>query len=205
MAGRSTAKAVLGFIAWSHIGFALGIARRALDELIRQVTRTQGAYRPSPLHERQVGPSPGGQVRPVDLTAARLLAHDRYRRGCGSVLKPASPIDAAAHAELQAIALHVTDLATRDRDRPPSATAGPARSMNPTSSERLLRDIQAASQHIFVSDVNYEVHGTHVLGLTRSAEVFRCISVSSATHGPTSALGLPGLFRSVRRTLPRFV
>ena len=35
----------------------------------------------------------------------------------------------------------------------------------PNILERLLRDIQAASQHIFVSDVNYETHGKHLLGL----------------------------------------
>ncbi len=155
-------QAVLGFIAWSHIGFALGIARRALDELIQQITLTKGMYRPSPLLERQVVHRLVGKFD-LDLVAARLLAHDRYRT-VWRRLDAGLPIDAATYAELQVIALYVTDLATE------IATAafrygGAGALYEPNILERLLRDIQAAGQHIFVSDVNYEVQGAHVLGL----------------------------------------
>jgi alkylation response protein AidB-like acyl-CoA dehydrogenase len=94
---------VLAFVACSHIGFALGVARRALNELVRQVKHTRGAYRPSALQERQVIHRLAGRFD-LELGAARALAFERYAAAWQRV-EAGEQIDAAAQAELQCIAV----------------------------------------------------------------------------------------------------
>ena len=140
--GAIYGQGVLSFIAKEHIGFALGVARRALDELIHLVTRTKGAYRPSPLLERQVVHGLVGELD-LKLSAVRELAHARYR-AVWTRLQAGETIDLATQVELQAIASHVTNLAVEI-----AAAAfrygGAGALFTPNILERLLRDIQAAS------------------------------------------------------------
>lgn len=153
---------VVAFVANEHAGFALGVARRALDELIRVATRTRGAFRPSPLLERQVVHRLVGQFD-IELAAARALIFERYAAAFQQV-EAGGDLDAAGVAELQAITTHITDLAVS------IATAafrygGGGALFQPNILERHLRDILAAGQHLVVGDGIYEVHGRHVLGI----------------------------------------
>lgn len=151
---------VIAFVANEHAGFALGVARRAMGELIRMATRTRGAFRPSPLQERQVVQRMVGKFE-IELAAARALIFDRYAEGFQQVAV-GGQLDAARVAELQAITTHITDLAVT------IATAafrygGGGALFQPNILERQLRDILAAGQHMIVGDGVYEVYGRHVL------------------------------------------
>jgi alkylation response protein AidB-like acyl-CoA dehydrogenase len=157
---------VLAFVSCEHIGFALGVARRALDELIRQVTHTRGVYRPSALQERQVVHRLVGRFD-LELAAARALAFERYAAAWQQA-EAGGQLDAAAQAELQAIATYTTELAVNIAGAA-YRYGGASALYQPNILERLLRDIQAAAQHIAVSDAAYEAHGKHRLGLVAAA------------------------------------
>ncbi|RIK25540.1 MAG: hypothetical protein DCC55_40535 [Chloroflexi bacterium] len=153
---------VISFVANEHIGFALGVARRALDELIHQVQRTKGVYRASALQERQIVHRLVGKLD-LELSAVRSLAIERYRAAWRQI-EAGKQIDGACQAELRSIATYVTDLAVN------SATAayrygGAGALFQPNTLERLLRDIHAAAQHMLVGDDTYEAHGQYILGL----------------------------------------
>jgi alkylation response protein AidB-like acyl-CoA dehydrogenase len=152
---------LIAFVANEHAGFALGVARRALNELIQLTTRTRGAFRSSPLQDRHVVHRLVGKFD-LELAAARALLLERYGAAWVRV-EAGQAIDAACVAELQAIAAYITDLAVS------IATAafryGGGALYQPNILERLLRDILAAGQHIAVGDQSYEVHGRHLLGL----------------------------------------
>jgi indole-3-acetate monooxygenase len=153
---------VIAFVANEHAGFALGVARRALDELIQMATRTRGAFRPSPLQDRQVVHRLVGKFD-LELAGARALLMERY----GAVWEKAQagqPLDGACVTELQAIAAHITDLAITITTAAFRYGGGGAL-YQPNTLERLLRDIVAAGQHIAVGDQSYEGHGRHLLGL----------------------------------------
>lgn len=154
-----------GFVVNEHIGFALGVARRALDELIGQVRHTRGAFRASALSERQIVDRLIGKFD-LELSAARALALDRHRAIWEQLLE-GKQIDAAFHAELRSIGTYVTELAVNI-----VTTAyrygGAGALFQPNILERLLRDTNAAAQHIAVSDEAYEAYGKHVIGLSEA-------------------------------------
>lgn len=153
---------VIAFVANEHAGFALGVARRALDELIRMATRTRGAFRPSPLQERQVVQRMVGKFG-IELAAARALIFDRYAAAFQQV-ETGGRLNTAYVAELQAITTHITDLAVTIATTAFRYGGGGAL-FQPNIVERLLRDILAAGQHLVVGDGIYEVYGRHVLGI----------------------------------------
>lgn len=156
---------VLASVSCEHIGFALGVARRALDELTRQVKHTRGVFRPSALQERQVIHRLVGRFD-LELGAARALAFERYAAAWKRA-EAGEQISAAAQAELQGIATYTTELAVNIASAA-YRYGGAGALYQPNILERLLRDIQAAAQHIAVSDAAYEVHGKHVLGLAEA-------------------------------------
>lgn len=145
-----------GFLAQDPIGFALGIARRSLDELVDGATQTKSAHRPAALQERQIVDRLVGKLE-LTLQAARSLVMQRYA-GVMQKLEAAEPIDPHCQAQLQALATYTTELAAEL-----AAAAfryGGGRALyQPNILELLLRDSQAAAQHAFVSDQHYETYG----------------------------------------------
>lgn len=145
-----------GVLAQDHIGFALGIARRALDELIENATQTKSKHRPAALQERQIIHRLVGKLE-LTLQAARSSVMERYA-AVMQKLAAGEPIDPQCQAQLQALATYTTELAAEM-----AATAfryGGGRALHqPNILERLLRDSQAAAQHAFVSDQHYETYG----------------------------------------------
>ncbi|HRW11475.1 MAG TPA: acyl-CoA dehydrogenase family protein, partial [Caldilineaceae bacterium] len=69
--------AIPAFLALEHIGFALGVARRALDELVTTATTKRGQYRKNALSERAVVHRFVGEYD-LKLRAARALAFNLY-------------------------------------------------------------------------------------------------------------------------------
>jgi alkylation response protein AidB-like acyl-CoA dehydrogenase len=150
------------YVAKEHGSVAIGGALRALDELIKLATTTQGTFRPTKLAERQVVHR---QIAEADLKlrAARALMHERYEELYRKVNAGGEP-DGRDIADVRAICVHATDVAIG------VATmayhfAGNTGLRHPHVIGRLLRDLNTAGIHQVMSDTAYENHGKYRLGL----------------------------------------
>lgn len=152
----------LAFVGHEHVAFAAGLARRVLDELVKMATTRSGQFRPVALSKRKVFHRFMGESD-LKLRSARSLAivlfEDVWQKVCTG-----ESITLASQAELRAIATHMTDLAA-DIIAQSFRYGGAGTLLQPNIFERSLRDMNAAAQHILVSDSAYENHGMFQLGL----------------------------------------
>lgn len=149
------------FVADEHIGFALGVARRALDELTTRTTNTRGQFRSSPLSERQVVHRFLG-LYDVKLRAARALALALFDE-IEQTLKAEKQVDTNLVTRSRALGTYVTELCVEITTQA-FRYGGAGALFQPNILEQLLRDSQAAAQHIFASDGAYEEYGRTILG-----------------------------------------
>ena len=145
-----------------HVAFAAGLARRVLDELAKMATTRQGQYRPSALTERHVFQRLMGESD-LKLRSARSLAFDLYERTWQQICRNES-ISPAAQSELRGLVTYITGIAV-DIVTSAFRYGGAGALFQPNIFERLLRDMNAAAQHIMASDSAYENHGKFLLGL----------------------------------------
>jgi alkylation response protein AidB-like acyl-CoA dehydrogenase len=150
------------YVAKEHGSVAIGGAMRALDELIKLATTTQGTFRATKLGERQIVHR---QIAEADLKlrAARALMHECYEELYRKVKGGELP-DGRDIADARAICVHATDVAIS------VATmafhfAGNTGLRHPHVIGRLLRDLNTAGIHQVMSDTAYENHGKYRLGL----------------------------------------
>jgi alkylation response protein AidB-like acyl-CoA dehydrogenase len=151
------------FVANEHVAFALGVGRRALDTLLAHAHATQRGYgqrsalAARPAVHRVVGASD------LRLRAARTLALESYEHAWATVCA-GHTLPPRVHAELRSVATFATDVAlevTTQAFRYSGGTALYATSVL----QRCLRDINAAAQHLMVSEAAYENYGQFLLGL----------------------------------------
>jgi alkylation response protein AidB-like acyl-CoA dehydrogenase len=148
----------LVFISPEHAGVALGLARRALDEVIALAKGKARMGGRAPLHARGVFLRDIGRAD-TRLRAARALIVDRL--GDGDAARAPMPLDyvtdvRAAAAHVADVAVDVATLAYRfaggsaiDRDHP---------------LHRAWRDAVTATQHVHTNDENYETWGETISG-----------------------------------------
>ena len=151
------------FVAYEHAAFACGVARAALDYLSGSLAGKKRGYGPDAgtLGDRQ--------------TIQRFVGHSdlRLRAARGQALElNAEAMDAVSRdgevsprlaLEIRASAAFCTEIAgeiTRQVFR--YAGAGSLYEGNPA--QRLLRDIEAAAQHLMVSDMAFELLGRMHMG-----------------------------------------
>lgn len=150
------------FLACEHIGFAAGVARRALDELVTMAQTKRGQFRSAALIERQVVQRKVGEYN-LKLKAARALAFDLYeeiwRRVCSG-----EPVGPDLQVQSQAAAAYITDVAVEIVTQAFRYGGGGALFL-PNVFELLLRDTNAAAQHILRSETAYEDYGKVLLGV----------------------------------------
>jgi alkylation response protein AidB-like acyl-CoA dehydrogenase len=152
----------LAFVAHEHVAFAAGLARRALDEMTRMATTQRGKYRPTALTERAVFHRRLGESD-LKLRAVRTLALDLLEDTWQKVCRGES-IGPASQAELRGVATYITEIAV-DITSWAFRYGGGGALYQPNIFERLLREMNAAAQHILTSDTAYENHGKFRLGL----------------------------------------
>lgn len=157
--------AIPAFMAYEHSGFALGVARRALDELVTTATTKRGAYRNMALSERPVVHRFVGE-HDLKLRAARALALQLYEE-IWHRLTTDQPVVANHQLQSRALATYTTDLACEIATQAFRYGGGGAL-FQPNILELLLRDSNAAAQHILVTDVAYEMYGKEVMELSGS-------------------------------------
>ena len=158
-----------GFVANEHAAFALGVARRALDTVVRLAGAKARGVTPTLLADRATFQRFVGAAE-AKLRAARALAVEANETAWRTVTE-GGRLTPRQHAELRAAAVHATEAAL-DVVTPSFRYAGGSALYDSSALQACLRDLNAAAQHFMVSDSAYEALGQFVLGHS-SAEAMR--------------------------------
>jgi indole-3-acetate monooxygenase len=150
------------FLADDHIGLALGIARRALDELTVMATTTRGRFRPTALADREIVHRFVGMAD-IKLRAVRALALELFEE-IRQTVERGDAAGSLLQTRSHAAGTYATDLAVEIATQA-FRYGGAGALFQPNMLELLLRDINAAAQHVFASDSAYEDYGKCLLGL----------------------------------------
>ena len=151
-----------GIVSVFHIGIPLGIARHALDEVIRvATTKRRGILSTVPLAERGVFQSKIGKAQ-LQLSAARALALDVTTRAWEAV-QAGETLAPAVQAELRGAGTYITEL-TQDIATMAFHAGGGAALFDSSPLQRCFRDVHAAGQHFIASDSAYQGLGRFLLG-----------------------------------------
>jgi indole-3-acetate monooxygenase len=152
-----------GFIANENAGFALGVARRALDEVVAlAAAKSRGYVKRSSLVNRAVFQRALGEGD-LRLRAARALIFDLYEKAWARV-SAGETLHPSDQAQLRATGSWVIDAAlavTTDAFRYAAGSAMRSHHIL----QKCLRDLQVAGTHWVISDTSYENHGMFMLGL----------------------------------------
>ncbi len=152
-----------GLVINESAAFALGVGRRALDEVIALATSKRRGY------AKQVSLADRGVFQravaegDLRLRAAHALAIEVFERAWQTVCAGQTP-EPQLQAEMRAAATLVTDIALDVTATAFRYGAGSAVWLN-SILQRCLRDMYVAAAHLMVSDVAYENYGQFLLGL----------------------------------------
>ena len=153
-----------GYFAFEHAAFALGVGRRALDTILEQSLSKRRGYKPSAsLAERPTFQRAMGECD-LRLRAARALVVEILEEaweevGAKGVVEP------RLQAEMRSSALFATDVST-EVVSVAFRYGGASALFLSNILQRCLRDVNAAAQHLVVSETSYEVHGQFALGFS---------------------------------------
>lgn len=153
---------VIGFFGPAFSGFPQGIGRRALDEISALATTKKRAFSPVTLAQREVFQRDlalaDNQLRAMGMLTRHELGELWQRLHDGS---EASALDTArllsSYTGNIDASLQATEVAFR--------FAGGEAVYETSVLQRLLRDARVASQHMLVSEKNYEALGMALLGV----------------------------------------
>ncbi len=152
-----------GLFANEHGAFALGLGRRALEEMTELAkSKTRGYIKPQGVAARGTFQFDLGRAE-VALAAAARQMDAVYERAWAAAIRD-EPIDAALQTEMRCAAVYATDVAM-DVCRSMFRYAGARSLYRGNVIERCLRDVQAGAQHGMVNDVAYEARGQVLLGM----------------------------------------
>jgi alkylation response protein AidB-like acyl-CoA dehydrogenase len=138
---------LLGMTAAGHAGFALGVGRRALDEVVR-IARRKQRLGGEPVAEQQLFQHDLG-MHDAAMRAARAYVLDVFSEAEAAAVRDGAPTLVLAQRMRQA-----TTYATRvaaDAARFAYTWAGSS-GLRPGALQRCFRDIHAGTQHVFVDN-----------------------------------------------------
>ena len=151
-----------GFVTTDHAGFALGVARRALDEIARQAGSYQRGYLASPIAQRGALQHDLGRCD-QQLRAARALCREALAEAWEFCIRQERP-DLEGQLRLRAACAYATDIGCRVATAAFRYGGGNA-IYNDRILQRCLRDINAAAQHFMVNTSAYDNLGQFRLGM----------------------------------------
>ena len=151
-----------GFVTTDHAGFALGVARRALDEIARQAGSYQRGYLASPIAQRGALQHDLGKCD-QQLRAARALCREALAEAWEFCIRQERP-DLEGQLRLRAACAYATDIGCRVATAAFRYGGGNA-IYNDRILQRCLRDINAAAQHFMVNTSAYDNLGQFWLGM----------------------------------------
>lgn len=151
-----------GSVAYEHGAFALGVARRALDTIIQQAQTKKRGLQPSLLASRGSFQKSIGEcdlrLRGARAVVLQILG-EAWAQACqGSLPEPRLQAEMRSSATFATtVALDVVSTAFR--------YGGGLALYSSSVLQRCLRDLNAAAQHLMVSESSYEIHGQTLLGI----------------------------------------
>jgi alkylation response protein AidB-like acyl-CoA dehydrogenase len=154
---------VVGFAGIGHSGWALGVARRALDEIEGILTAGRARIGGGQMRDDQVVQRAFSQST-LALRSVRLLVHDTI----GSIverLDRGDPMTKAMQDELVSAVTYQTDTCM-DVVRWAYMTSGSSGLRNPSVLQRCFRDMCVGAQHIYVDPRCQDEMGKGLLGVT---------------------------------------
>ena len=154
-----------GFVAYEHAGFALGVARRALDGLVTIMQNKRRGYVPggTSMAERGAVQRLIGQCE-MRLRAARALNIEANEE-VWDIVASGKALSAEQQCAVRSAATYGTEVAVEvvnDAFR----YAGASAIYETSFMQRCLRDVSVAAQHYMVADTAYEQLGRARLGFT---------------------------------------
>jgi indole-3-acetate monooxygenase len=151
------------FVAYEHVAFALGVARRALDAALDIArSKRRGINVSAPVSERATFQALLGASE-IRLRAVRAGAIELFEAAWATAGAGRTP-DRCQQAELRSVAVHATETAVEVVTGLFRA-AGGAALYRTGLLQRCLRDMNAGAQHFMVSDSAYERLGQIMLGV----------------------------------------
>lgn len=148
-----------------HSGFAIGAGQRAIDEIAGFAATKQRLGSSKSVAERETFQRDLG-VAQASLTAARLYALDAIGR-MDAISRSGAPLSPEFGVELHVVATHATRVAL-DAASMAFRYAGASGLYATSPLQRVLRDLHAASQHIFVADSHFEPFGRQLVERART-------------------------------------
>jgi alkylation response protein AidB-like acyl-CoA dehydrogenase len=153
---------VLGFLALTIAPVTLGIARRAIDELIALASGKTPMGMGSKLRERSMTQFEIGKAESI-LQSARAWMYELTEELWDKAVR-GEPFTMKERAQLRMCCAHASIEAARAVDI--AFTLGGGTSIYETSVlQRCLRDAHTATQHVMHAPPNYEIGGRLLLGL----------------------------------------
>ena len=151
-----------GFVTPDHAAFALGVARRALDEISLQAGSYQRGYLTSPIGQRGALQHDVGKCD-QQLRAARALCREALEDAWEFCLRGERP-DLERQLRLRGACVYATDVACQVATTAFRYGGGNA-IYNDRALQRCMRDINAAAQHFMVNTSAYDNLGQFRLGM----------------------------------------
>ena len=142
-----------GFVTTDHAAFALGVARRALDEISLQAGSYQRGYLTSPIAQRGALQHDLGRCD-QQLRAARALCREALADAWEFCLRGERP-DLERQLRLRGACVYATDIACQVATTAFRYGGGNA-IYNDRVLQRCMRDINAAAQHFMVNTSAYD-------------------------------------------------
>ena len=152
-----------GFVTPDHAAFALGVARRALDEIAAQAGSYSRGYLTSTISQRGALQHDLGRCD-QELRAARALCREAIQEAWDFCLRGERP-DLERQLRLRGACAYATDVACRVATTAFRYGGGNA-IYNDRVLQRCMRDINAAAQHFMVNTSAYDNLGQFRLGMT---------------------------------------
>ena len=152
-----------GFVTTDHAGFALGVARRALDEIALQAGSYRRGYLDAPIAQRGALHHDLGRCD-QQLRAARALCRETLEDAWEFCLRRERP-DLERQLRLRGACAYATEVACQVATTAFRYGGGNA-IYNDRVLQRCLRDINAAAQHFMVNSSAYDNLGQFRLGMT---------------------------------------
>jgi len=154
---------VVGFAGIGHAGWALGVARRALDEIQAILTSGRARIGGGQMRDDQVIQRAFSQ-HTLALRSARLLVHDTIG-GIVAGLDDGDPMTMPMQNELVSAVTYQTNVCL-DVVRWAYMTSGSAGLRNPSVLQRCFRDMTVGAQHIYVDPRCHDAMGKNQLEVT---------------------------------------
>jgi alkylation response protein AidB-like acyl-CoA dehydrogenase len=157
--GAQGALGLTGYSAWAHSGWAVGVGRRLLDELVKVIVSRQDPFGRSSENASLKFQFAQAEAR---YRAARALVHETWR-GVSEACDRREAVSLEQMTMIKLALRHIHDVVSDVGTFAHRAARGA--SLHNTPMQRFYRDIHSGTQHILMADQIVEECGRALMGL----------------------------------------